>query len=201
MENEMHGWQWYGTKHLQVCPYMNGVPVYRDGMLPYLYTQLRQENHVAITFCGQNKTQDEFVSYFDKIKTLQVLCRVEDNKTLKPIGFSWLDSPIGIDGARMVRAGMAFFGGSAKTKDARDVSRLALAYAFIDLKIDVLHGYELIHNIPARNFSARLGAKQIAIVPNCFYWEGKLVAGRVMELKKEDYLPKFNEWFEKQEKP
>lgn len=196
----MRGWNWYGTKTLQVCPYMPNSPVYRDGMLPFLYNKLRSEGNVAVTFCGDDKGMDAFVSYFDKIKTLQVLCRVENDKTLKPIGFSWLDNPIGIDGARAARVGMAFFDGAAKTKDARDVSRLALAYAFEDLKIDVLHGLELIHNIPARNFSARLGAKQVAIVPQSLYWNGELVDARVMMITAQEYLPSFYAWFEKQEK-
>ena len=31
-------WDYYQTATLGVFPYMSGVPVYRDGMLPFLYT-------------------------------------------------------------------------------------------------------------------------------------------------------------------
>ena len=184
---------------LQVVPYMPGTPIYRDGVLSHLYYCLKKENKVALTFCGEEKNHDSFVAYFDRLKTLQVLCRVADNKDLKPVGFSWVDLPRGVDGARACQCGEAFFGGVTRTRDARDLCKLALAYALEELRIDVLHGVQVVSNIAARNFSLRLGFKEVAIVPKWHYIDGELHDARVVMLKKEDFMPGFLRWKEAQD--
>jgi hypothetical protein len=196
----MNGWKYYGTPTLQVVPYMPGSPVYRDGTLSHLYFSLKEEGKIADTFCGEQKNLDQFISYFDRLKTLQVLCRVRENETLQPVGFSWVDMPRGVDGARACQCGEAFFGDVTKTSDARNLARLALAYAFEDLQIDVLHGIQLESNFAARNFSVRLGFKEVAIVPKWHYVDGGLQAARVMMLEKKDFMPGFQKWHDS-EKP
>jgi hypothetical protein len=195
----MNGWFWYGTSKLQVIPYMPGTVVYRDGMLPFLYTKLKEEGKVSATFCGDNKTMDEFVAYFNRIKVMQVLCRVTSDNLYLPVGLSWVDNCRGVDGARVAMCGEAFFDGASRTRDARDLARLALAYAFEDLRIDVLHGVQVSSNFAARNFSAKLGFKKVAEVPNYHFICGELVDATVMMLKKTDFWPGFMDWRANQE--
>ena len=201
----MKGWEYYRTATVGVFPYMKNTPVYRDGMLPYLYTKLKEEGKVALTFCGEEKTMDDFVAYFQRIKVLQVLCEIgelmdpdnlDGERKLVPVGFSWLDSPVGVDGARCAMPGEAFFDNASKRSSARDLARLAIGYALHDLKINVLHGIQLASNIAARNFSMKMGFRECAIVPKRLYNNGKLEDARVMILEDTDFLPPFWEWIE-----
>ena len=193
----MKGWQWYGVKGLQVCPYMQGSPVFTDGMLPFLYVRLKEEGRLEATFCGEHKTMDEFVCYFHRIKVLQVLCTVgvpEDPNRITPVGFSWVDNPRGVDGCRVAMPGEAFFKGSEKV--SRDLCRLALAYAMHDLKIDVLHGVQTVNNYAARNIAIRLGFKEACVVPKYHIINGKFEDARVMILEAKEFLPRFFAWKE-----
>lgn len=194
----MNLWQFYGTKTLQVVPYMPGSPAYLDATLPYIYANLRKEGKIADMFCGEDKTQGDFIGYFHRIKTAQIACRVKENKDLDPVGITWVDLPRGEDGARACQSGMAFFGDAARTPDARDLTRLALAYGFEDLRIDVVHGVQLASNMAARNFSQKLGFRDCALVPKWHYVDGRLEAARVMILEKVDFWPAFEEWHAKQ---
>ena len=193
----MYGWAWYGTK--SAVSLHAGHPS-KDGMLSHLYFKLKEEGTVAQTFCGERKNLDSFIAYFDRLKTLQVLCLVSDSGILRPVGFSWVDNPRGVDGARTCMCGEAFFDGAGRTPAARGLARLALAYAFHDLRIDVLHGVQVVDNIAARNFSMRLGFKECAIVPDYHAIDGKLVDARVMILRKSEFWPGFVEWKERQPK-
>ena len=56
MRREVQGWRFYRTRDVGIFPYMPSVEVYRDGMLPYLYTKLKEENKVELCFCGEKKT-------------------------------------------------------------------------------------------------------------------------------------------------
>lgn len=190
----MFGWNWYGVKGLQVCPYMQGTPVFIDGMLSHIYFETKRLGRIEQTFCGDHFNLDRFVSYFDSLKTLQVLCTVT-GETLKAVGYSWVASPKGVDGARSASPGFCFF---EDVRHARDLARLAVAYAFEDLRIDTLHGVQTVDNLAARNFSARLGFKEIAIVPDYHTVDGQFVAARVMMLRKSEFWPNFLSWKEKQ---
>lgn len=190
----MENWQWYGTKTLQVCPYMPGTPVYRDGMLPLLYEKIKAEGNIADLFCGEEMNLDGFVSFYDRLKTMQVLCRVTSEDKLVPVGLSWVQHAKGVDGARTVECGEAFFDGAAKTPDARSLARLALGYCFHALRVDVVFGRQVASNFGARNFSKRLGFKEICVIPKMHSILGELVDGRLMMLEKEDFMPKFMEW-------
>jgi len=161
-------------------------------MLPYLYMRLKQDGNVATTFCGEHKTLEQFITYFDRLKTMQVLCTVNENNTVQPIGFSWLDNPRGVDGCRAAMPGFALFKGSSVW--SRNVCRLGIAYWFHSLKIDILHGVQVASNIPARNFARRLGFKEVALIPEYHFVDGKLEAARIMSLKATDFMPDFWEW-------
>ena len=199
MDQKSH-WSWYGTKNLQVCPFMDGTPVYLDGMLPHLYYKTREENNIATTFCGQDKTLGQFVAYFEALKTLQVCCEVEEEGKLVPVGFTWVANPYGVDGARAAQPGMCFFGGAGKRGTAQSLAKLALAYAMVALRINVLLGEQVYSNYAARNFALRLGFKEVARIPNRHVIDGRFEDGRVVMLKDEDFLPKFFDWKEKQPK-
>ena len=195
----MDHWMWYGVRGLQVVPYMPGSPVYRDGVLPDLYGKLKAEGTLLDTFCGDQMNLDSFVAFFDRLKTMQVLCRVTEADKLVPVGFSWVMNAKGVDGHRSCECGEAFFDGAAKTPDARALARLAVAYAFHALRIDVLFGRQVASNIPARNFSRRIGFREVATIPCMHFVNGELVDGRVMMLKKDEYMPGFLKWKAAQE--
>jgi hypothetical protein len=178
---------------------MPGTPVYLDNMLPHIYFSLKQEGKIADTFCGEDKNLDEFISYFHRIKTAQVLCRVGPELKLDPVGISWVDLPRGVDGARAAQIGMAFFGDVTRYWDARCLGCLGLAYMFIDLEINVLHGIQLVSNYRARNFAKKLFFREVATVPAWHYVDGQLEDARVMMLRRGEFLPGFEDWFAKQE--
>ena len=193
----MNGWLWYGVPGLQVCPYMPGCPVYRDGVLSALYYRTRDEAKIERVFCGDSLNHDQFISYFERRKTLQVLCRVEENKDLTPMGYSWIDSPKGVDGARSALIGFCFFREGRRV--CVDLGRLGLAYMFEDLKIDTLHGVLLESNLPAVRYADRLGFEECGVVPDYHFHEGRLEGARVMYLRKREFWDRFVEWRERTE--
>lgn len=193
----VRGWQFYGTKTLQVVPYMPGTPVYLDGLLADIYTRLRSEGKIAVTFCGDDKTMDQFISYIDRIKTAQILCTVgtpEDPNRLVPVGFSWVDNPHGIDGCRIAMPGQVFFNGTARV--SRYLAYLGIAYMFEELRIDVLHGIQCVSNYAARNFSIKCGFRQVAIIPKGHAIGGRFEDARVMMLEREEFMSRFMAWRE-----
>lgn len=190
----MKSWTEYGTKDLQLVPYMPGTPVYRDGALSTLYYETRKEAKIDAVFCGDDLNHDQFIAFFEKRKTLQVLCRVEEDKTLKPRGYCWVDNPKGEDGFRSAMCGFCFFGDATRDTCARDLGRLGLAYWFEALKIDVIHGIMLESNIPARNYAQNLGFEECAIVPEYHSYRGELVGARVMICRATEFMPKFALW-------
>jgi hypothetical protein len=189
-------WDYYQTATLGVFPYMPGNPVYRDGMLPFLYSKAREEGKIEYVFCGDDLNMDSFVDFFVKRKTMQVLARIEDDKTIKPCGFSWLDNPVGVDGARGALCGFCFFDEAGKSKDARDLGMLGLGYWMFAMRVDVIHGIMLESNTVASNFAEHLGFREICVVPKRHFYKGELVGARVMMIEKNDYEPVFTEWFE-----
>ena len=197
----MKGWGWYSTKTLQMVPLMPSTPVYVDGMLSHIYYELKRLGRIEQTMCGDHFNHDKWIHYFESLKTAQILCRVTPAEKLVVLGMSWISNPRGVDGARAVQCGFAFIeDGSSGTSDARNLARLALAYGFIDLRVNCIHGVQVIDNIAARNFAMRLGFREVAQVPNYHAVDGRLVDARVMMLMDEDFLPGFYEWKEKQAK-
>ena len=197
----MNGWGWYGTRTLQVVPYMPNTPVYVDGMLSHIYYELKRLGRIEQTFCGDHFNHDKFIHFMESLKTAQILCTIPEEGKLVPVGMSWVSNPRGVDGARAVQCGFCFIkDGSSGTADARNLARLAIAYCFEDLRVDSIHGVQVIDNIQARNFSMRLGFKPVAIVPDYHAIDGKLVAAQVMLLRKSDFWPGFIKWKEAQPK-
>jgi hypothetical protein len=194
----MNGWNYYGTPSLQLCPYMEGTPVYKDGVLSTLYYNTRDEGKLQATFCGDVMGHDQFVAYFQKRKTMQCLCEVREDSTLNIVGYSWVDMPRGVDGARAVMCGFCFFKGASRRESARDLGRLGLAYWFLDMQIDVVHGVMLESNLRGWNYARRLGFRQVAVVPKYHYADGELVSARVAMIEKDEFVPGFMEWHESQ---
>lgn len=194
-------WAFYGTRTLQVCPVMPSTPVYVDGLLPHLYWETKRLGKMKDTFCGEDKNLPQFVHYFESLKTAQALCTVSPEGKLWPVGYSWVCMPRGVDGARAAQCGFCFLeDGSNGKSNARDLARLAVAYAFQALRIDVLHGVQQVSNLAARNFSRRIGFTECAIVPGYHAVDGHLEDARVMILRKTDFWPKFIEWKQSQPK-
>ena len=197
----MKGWPWYGVRDYQVIPYMASAPVYVDGMMSHLYYKTKEQGLIEKTFCGEAKNHDQFCFFFESLKTMQVCCEVTAENKLVPVGYTWVSNPKGADGARNAQCGMCFFSGAGKRVSARGLARLALAYAMIDLRINVLHGIQVVDNIPARNFALRLGFREIGIMPKFHYIDGRLEDARVLMLVDEGkialddpvekYLPEF----------
>ena len=190
-----NGWGFYGTKSLQMVPYMEGAPVYLDNTLPHLYARTKEEEHLPAVFHEDGFNLEKFIIFCAK-RPIQCLCKVEDDKRLIPVGYSWVDAPYGIDGSRGALVGFCFFKDGIKV--SRDLGRLGLAYMFIDLRIDILHGAILEFNTPALNYAKRLGFKTVAFVPKWKYVGGKMVGVHVVQLEKNDFMPKFSEWHEPQ---
>jgi hypothetical protein len=179
---------------------MPGTPAFVDGMMSHLYYTTKAEGKIKALFCGEEKNHDQFCFFFESLKTMQVCCEVTEANKLIPVGYTWVSNPRGADGARNAQCGMCFFSGSSKRNSARGLARLALAYAMIDLRINVIHGIQVVDNIPARNFALRLGFKEIGILPKYHYIDGRLEDARVLMLVDEDYLPGFYRWKEAQPK-
>lgn len=192
----MNGWTYYQTKDLAVVPYMEGTPVYRDGVLSHLYYRTKEEGHLGRVFHEDGFNHDKFIAFFERRHTLQVLCHIREEGTVVPVGYSWVDNPSGIDGERAVLCAFCFFKDAKRT--CRDLGRLGLAYWFTDLRIDILHGVILEWNTPAVNYAKHLGFKEVAYVPKWRYVDGKLTGVRVVQLEAQDYLPGFEAWFETQ---
>ena len=191
----MNGWQHYGLKDVQVIPYMKNSPVYLDETLPFLYRQTKQEGKMEMTFCGDDFDLGQFVNFFVKLGTMQVLCEVEENKRIKPVGYSWMSCPHGIDGARSAAVGFCFFNNASKRSSARDLARLAIAYGMMDMKINVGHGIQLASNVPAQNFARRVGFKFVGTVPKYHHYRGELVDASIMVVEDTEFLPSFEQWF------
>jgi len=198
MDLDKNCWDYYQTKDLAVVPYMPGTPVYRDGLLPMLYTRTLEEEKIESVFCGDILNMDSFVDFFVKRKTMQVLCEIEDDKTLKPVGYSWLDNPKGVDGARAAMCGFCFFNGASERESARNLGWLGLGYWMNAMRVDVIHGVLLEDNIPARNFALKLGFAEVCVVPKYHYVAstGELTGARVMIIEKNDFIPTFEKWYE-----
>lgn len=197
----MKGWPYYQTRDLAMIPYMAGTPVYVDGMLSHIYYELKRLGRIEATMCGDHFNHDKWIHHFESLRTAQILCTVTSEAKLVPVGMSWVSNPRGVDGCRAIQCGFAFIkDGSAGNDNARNLARLAIAYCFEDLRVDTIHGEQLIGNIAARNFSMRLGFKEVARVPDRHIVDGKFVDGRVMMLRKSEFWPGFAAWREKQEK-
>ena len=192
----MNGWAYYGTKSLQVCPYMPGTPVYRDNTLPFLYEKTKEEGKMTTVFCGDDLNLEKFITFFVKRQTMQVLCKVRPNKTLIPVGYCWVDNPVGVDGARSVTCGFCFFKEGIRV--CVDLGRLGLAYWFEDLKIDVVHGILLESNDPGMRYALRLGFLDWGVVPDRHCLNGTLVGARIMIRWGSQFMAEFQEWFSKQ---
>jgi hypothetical protein len=190
---------WYGTETLQVVPYMEGTPVYKDETLTLLYQRTRDEDKLETVFCGDKMSHDAFVSFFHQRKTMQVLCEVEPDKekNLHPVGYSWVDLPKGIDGARSAHAGFCFFDHAGKRGSARALGCLGIAYWIKAMRITSLIGVLLESNVAAKNFAEHLGYVECAVIPEYHFRNGKLEGARIMHLSAERFLPVFNEWRER----
>jgi hypothetical protein len=188
-----NGWSWYGTASLQVVPYAPFAPVYLDNTLPHLYARTKEEGNLSQVFMDDEFNLGKFVVFFEK-RAMQCLCRVVEDKRLIPLGYTWVESPFGVDGCRGALIGFCFFRDAVK--ESRDLGRLGLAYHFIDLQIDILHGAILEDNTPALNYAKRLGFKPVAFVPKWRYVGGKMVGVHVVQLEKNDFLSGFTDWIE-----
>jgi L-amino acid N-acyltransferase YncA len=189
----MNGWDFYQTKDLALVPYMRGTPVYKDGVLPYLYSRTKEEGKIGRVFHDDLFNMDAFVAHFEARKTVQLLCRVERDRELKPLGYCWVDAPSGVDGARGAVCAFCFF--REATRYCMDLGRLGLAYWMMDLGIDILHGVILDWNTPAINYAKRLGFRHVASVPKWRYVNDRLTDVLVMQIEKTDYQPVFESWF------
>jgi hypothetical protein len=172
---------------------MPGTPIYKDGVVSSLYYRTKEEGKLEVIF-DEDLNHDRFVTFFERIKTLQVLCRVRENKDLDPVGYAWVCNSIGRDGGRAAVSGFCFFGDAGKSHVARDLATLGIAYWIIALKIDVLHGVILDSNASAQNFASKLGFVLTAHVPKWRYVGGELVDVVNMTLEARNWLPTFEEW-------
>ena len=189
------GWE-YMTKTAAVIPFAPGQEVYRDGMLSTLYYETKKMGRLEMTFCGDTPDHDTFIRMFDPSrKVLQILCDVDsEGGLLHPCGYSWVEMPKGVDGARAAMCGFAFF---KKTRNLRDLGILGIAYWMRHLKIDVLHGVMLKQNMPGIRYASNLGFVVTATVPKFHFLNGELVDAVAVMLQRKDFESAYNLWLEK----
>lgn len=193
----MNGWE-YMTKTAAVIPFYPGTIVYRDGMLSHLYYETKKAGRLETTFCGDTPNHDEFIRMFalDK-KVLQILCELKDQGTEQevavPVGYSWIDKSHGVDGNRAALCGFCFI---KRSREMRNLGRLGIYYWVHGLKINVLHGVMLAHNLQGIRYAEKLGFKLTAYVPDYHSREGSLWGAAVETLYAIDFLPTFIPWYE-----
>lgn len=193
----MNGWE-FMTKHAAVVPFSKGTPVYVDGMLSTLYYKTKERGLLDLVLCGDNPNHDQFVRMFDESKKiLQILCEIKDQGTAAeqciPVGYSWVEASKGIDGHRAAMCGFAFI---KRSRYMRDLGMLGLAYWLKGMKIDVLHGVMLEQNQAAIRYAEELGFVRTAEVPKFHFFRGELVGAVEVMIEANDYLSKFEKWFE-----
>ena len=193
----MSDWK-YKTKNAAVIPFSPGSLVYRDGMLSTLYYRTKELGRLEYVMCGDNPTHDQFIRSFDESKKVtQILCEVENQgepeEVVHPVGYSWLESSRGVDGARAALCGFAFI---KRSRYMIDLGMLGVAYWTEALKVDVVHGIMLEENKVAQKFAERIGFKRQSVAPKFSYHRGELVSSVLMMLDKNDFNPVFEKWFE-----
>jgi hypothetical protein len=189
----------FKTSKAVVAPFSPGQAVYVDGMLSTLYYRSKDAGILDRVF-WEDVNHDKFIRMFDESKkVLQILCELkhagEEEERIVPVGYSWVELPKGVDGARGALCGFAFF---KRSRVMRDLGMLGAAYWIKGLKIDVIHGVMLESNSSAKLYSEAIGFKHIATVPNYIFYQGKLVNARVMMLEADSFLPRFEEWHAKE---
>jgi RimJ/RimL family protein N-acetyltransferase len=167
-------------------------------MLSTLYYRSKELGRLEYIMCGDNPNHDQFIRMFDEPKKVtQILCEVENQGTpqeiVHPVGWSWVDTARGVDGARAAMCGFAFI---KRSRFMYDLGMLGIAYWMEGLKIDVIHGVMLEENKAAQRFASRLGFSLQALVPKFFSYRGVLVPAVSMMLEKNDFMPVFDSWFE-----
>lgn len=187
----------FKTNKAVVAPFSPGQPVYVDGMLSTLYYKTKEAGMIEKVFCGDNPGHDQFIRMFDESKkVLQILCELkhagEKEERIVPVGYSWVELPKGVDGARAAMCGFAYF---KRSRVMRDLGLLGAAYWMKGLKIDVVHGVMLESNLAANKYAEAVGFKETAIVPKYHFDQGELVGARVMILEAETFLPQYEEWY------
>ena len=187
----------YQTDKVAVIPYPSWPN--RDGLLGHLYLRTKQDDLLDTVFCGMSGIDfDRFVTYLSrKDIPAQIYCLQEEGKPFIPIGYCFLHSVDGADGARFAMFGFCFFKEYWGREELRDLVWLCLAYWFHAIKVDILYGITLKDNFLARNFSRIFGFEEEAVLRKFLYRQGKRTDARVVLLEKENFQPLYQSWLAK----
>jgi hypothetical protein len=189
------GWS-YQTDRVFLTPYdsaWTGTQVIPH-VLSAIWLRLREDDLLDTVFPGMGDLgHDAVVSMLSK-RTVQLLWKRFKEGPIALIGFSFIDSADGVDGARKAMFGFAFFKEYWGTIERYQATHLMLAYWFSVLKIDVLFGITLRSNRLARNLARKFGCVELADVPRFLYCNGELADATLVMLEKESFAPLFNAW-------
>jgi len=187
------GWK-YQTAEAAVMPFSPGTDVYVDGMLSRIYYQLRDQNRLENTFCGDIPNHDKFIESFSLSKrATQILCE-QDGTLIKPVGLSWVELPKGEDGQRAAMCGFAFV---KRSRQMLNLGRLGIYYWMDGMKINTVHGVMLESNLMALEYARKLGFYIGPTIPKFHFVRGKMQGAIVVHIEDNDFLPPFEPWFEK----
>ena len=178
-------WPWQ-NKSVILIPY-DGTATrsFPEDFLVSQYFRMRDDGALGKVFphvgvLGLN----QFVNYLSNKPMVVVLSK----PTYTVAGFGWLWEVTGTDGARRAIVGFAFHRGAQGTQQTRDGARLALAWWFTELNIDVVFGSILASNRIAENFSRKLGFEVVATIPNWFVNGDQFEDARLVTLTKVGFL-------------
>ena len=142
---------------------------------------------LGLIFPGWNTTMTlaDFVGFMNTHQKGMVIGVLKPD--WKVAGWAWLNEIEGVSGARKASFGFGFFRKFHRTPEIREISRLALAYWFEQIGIDVLYGATLRRNYAAIRFSREMGFNQIGVAPKFFVKDGKMEDAWLVCLERGDF--------------
>lgn len=177
-------WQ-YRTERVHLSPYSSEA--FDELFLPRLYLKTKEEGLLDLIFPGWHSkmTLPDFVDYLNARQQGFVVA------TLRPdypvVGYGWLNEIEGVNGARKASFGFCFFREYHRSEEIRDLARLALAYWFKEIDLNVLYGATLFSNRPAIKFSQEMGFHQIGLAPKFFVKGNRMDDAWIVVLEREDF--------------
>lgn len=182
----------YQSERVALFPYWDkpGSP-YPEDFLAGLYLKCKKDGVLQLVFAGMEGIRlNHFIRHLSEKPLVVGFIRSEEGRfdATKPVGFGWLWGVEGEGREKKASLGFSFFREYVGTQEIRDITRLALAWWFIELDIAILYGTTLAKNRPAIAFAREFGFRSVGDLPRFFYQDGKLVDGHMFVLSREEFL-------------
>lgn len=185
----------YQTDKVILAPYIDNRQAFPDDFLVHLYTQMKKDRTLDTVFAGMPTVSlNRFVAYLSKQPVVIYVIKPND-----VVGFGWITQSEGVNGARKASFGFTFFRKYWGTERVRDLCWFSLRWWFNELNIDILYATSLSTNRLATNFSRIFGFTKIGTLPMFFQKGESLVDGTLICLKRDDFMPRYESWYESQQ--